>query len=131
MNILGRKNADDFEAKLIGGLGRYNVKVLAYKSKASGVVRVIFDPFADFVFNKGDILISGIARLEFIHIIKASAIVTDADGNFRHATIIARELGITGIVSTKNAKNILIDGDTIEVYAVECEIKNPFQTGAE
>lgn len=50
---------------------------------------------------------------------KACAIVTDEGGVTCHAAIVSRELGIPCIVGTKNATQILHNGDLIKVDAVQ------------
>ena len=48
---------------------------------------------------------------------KASAFVTDEGGITCHAAIIARELKKPCIIGTKNATQVLHDGDLVEVDA--------------
>lgn len=49
---------------------------------------------------------------------KCSAIITDAGGILSHAAIIARELSKPCVIGTSNATNIIKDGSTVEVDAV-------------
>ena len=56
----------------------------------------------------------------------AVALVTDLGGVTSHPAILARELGIPAVVSTRNATEtiqdgtlILVDGDTGEVYELD------------
>ena len=57
-------------------------------------------------------------RPEFLPAMKkASAIVTDEGGITSHAAIVSRELGIPCIIGTKNATEILKNGDLVEVKA--------------
>lgn len=49
--------------------------------------------------------------------IKAFAFVTDEGGITCHAAIVSRELNIPCIIGTKNATQILQDGDLVEVDA--------------
>lgn len=81
-------------------------------------MRIIHDPTADNIFHQGDILVTGMTRPEYIHLAKKSAgIITDAGGILSHAAITARELKIPCIIGTKNATQILKDGDLVEVDA--------------
>lgn len=90
----------------------------AYPGKLQWIVRIIHDPTADNVFHQGDILVTGMTRPEYIHLAKKSAgIITDAGGILSHAAITARELKIPCIIGTKNATQILKDGDIVEVDA--------------
>jgi len=69
-------------------------------------------------FNKGDILVTGMTRPEFIPLMKKSAaVVTDEGGITCHAAIVSRELGIPCVIGTKIGTRILKDGDLIEVDA--------------
>ncbi|PIZ95210.1 MAG: hypothetical protein COX81_01540 [Candidatus Magasanikbacteria bacterium CG_4_10_14_0_2_um_filter_37_12] len=99
--------------------GKKEIKgVSAYQGIAIGTVRIIPDPHQIGTFNKGDILITGMTRPEFLPVMKkASAIVTDAGGILCHAAISARELKIPCVVGTQLASSIFHDGDTIKVDA--------------
>lgn len=89
-----------------------NVKIIKNASKDSGK------------FNKGDILVTGMTRVEFVPLLKkASAIITDEGGITCHAAIISRELKIPCIIGTRIATNVLKDGDLIEVDAKKGIIK--------
>lgn len=90
----------------------------AYKGKATGKVRVVWDPDNSKDFKKGDILVTNMTRVEFLPIMKKSAaIITDAGGVLCHAAITARELKIPCIIDTKIATRVLRDGDLVEVDA--------------
>lgn len=91
----------------------------AYKGKAKGQVRIVWKP-ADpsIIFEKGDILVTGMTRPEFLPLMKkAGAFVTDAGGILSHAAIVAREIGKPCIIGTKIATKVLKDGDLVEVDA--------------
>lgn len=88
------------------------------KGKVSGRVHIISrrDQFDD--FKKGDILVTGMTRPEFVPLMKKSlAIITDEGGITCHAAIVSRELGIPCIIGTKIATQVLKDGDLVEVDA--------------
>lgn len=69
-------------------------------------------------FQKGEILVTGMTRPEFVPAMsKAIAIVTDEGGITSHAAVISRELGIPCIIGTKNATKVLNNGDLVEVNA--------------
>lgn len=89
---------------------------VAYPGKASGIVRVIFDPKKAKNFNNGDILVSGMTRPEFLPIIKkAAGFITDSGGMLCHAAIVARELKKPCIIGTMIATKELKDGDAVEL----------------
>jgi phosphoenolpyruvate synthase/pyruvate phosphate dikinase len=66
----------------------------------------------------GQVLVSQITAPELMPAIKkAIAIVTDIGGMLSHAAIISRELNIPCVIGTKNASEVLKDGDIVEVDA--------------
>lgn len=68
--------------------------------------------------NDGDILVTGMTNPQMIPMLKkASAIVTDEGGITCHAAIISRELRKPCIVGTRNATQVLRDGDLVKVDA--------------
>ena len=68
--------------------------------------------------SKGDILVAVTTHPDYVPAMqKSSAIVTDEGGVTSHAAIVSREIGIPCVVGTKNATQILKDGDLIEVDA--------------
>ena len=92
--------------------------ICGYPGKVKGIARIVPDPFKVKKFNRGDILITGMTRPEFIPLIeKASAIVTESGGILSHAAITARELKKPCVVGTKIATKILKNGDMVEVDA--------------
>jgi pyruvate,water dikinase len=54
---------------------------------------------------------------------KACAIITNEGGLACHAAIISRELGLPAIIGTRNATNVLKNGDEIEMNMKTGEIK--------
>jgi len=96
----------------------------AYKGQVIGTVRIILDPLKKNTFNKGDILVTGMTRPEYMpYIAKASAVITDAGGILCHAAITAREMKIPTIVGTEKATKVLKDGDKVEVDATNGTVK--------
>ncbi|HCU70492.1 MAG TPA: hypothetical protein DIC35_01910, partial [Candidatus Moranbacteria bacterium] len=66
----------------------------------------------------GDVLVTSMTNPQMIPMLKkASAIVTDEGGITCHAAIISRELKKPCIVGTKNATQVLKNGDMVEVDA--------------
>ncbi len=67
--------------------------------------------------QKGDILVTKMTDPDWVPYMRlASAIVTDEGGITSHAAIVSRELGIPAIVGTRNATQLMKDG---EYYTVD------------
>lgn len=92
---------------------------IAYKGIARGRVKIVFNPSeVSQSFIKGDILVTGMTRPDFLPLLrKAAGFITDSGGILSHAAIIARELKKPCIIGTKIATKVLCDGDLIEVNA--------------
>ena len=70
--------------------------------------------------EKGDIIVSPMTDPYYLPaMVKAGAIITDEGGILSHAAIVSRELGVPGVIGTKNATKVLKDGDLVEVDADE------------
>ena len=94
--------------------------MVASRGHAKGIVRIIHDPHAEqaHAMRDNDILVTSMTRPEFLPLMKkAAAIVTDEGGISCHAAIVARELGKPCIIGTRNATQVLHDGDLVEVDA--------------
>jgi pyruvate,water dikinase len=64
----------------------------------------------------GDVLVAVETNPEYtLAILRASAIVTDVGGMLSHPAIVARELGIPGVVGTREATKVLEDGMEVVV----------------
>lgn len=91
---------------------------IANKGKINGVVKVIFDNSELDKISRGDILVTAMTTPDFVPAMeKAAAFVTDEGGLLCHAAIISREMNKPCIIGTKNATQILKDGDVVEVDA--------------
>ncbi len=105
-----RSSKIDIQNEIIGQI--------AYKGNIKGKVKIVLNQETFSEFKKGEILVTGMTRPEFVPLMKkASAIITDEGGITCHAAIIARELKKPCIIGTKNATQILKDGDLVEVDA--------------
>lgn len=94
--------------------------VPAFPGKITGIAKVINDPKNGHLLKKGEILVSGMTRPEFLPIMKrASAFVTDSGGILCHAAIVAREMKKPCVTGTKIATKFFKDGDIIEVDATK------------
>lgn len=90
----------------------------AFPGKVKGKV-VVYQSWTDTIeLNEGDILVTGMTNPLMVPFIKkAGAIVTDEGGIICHAAIISREMKKPCITGTKNATQLLKDGDFVEVDA--------------
>jgi pyruvate,water dikinase len=87
-----------------------------------GVVRVINDLSEASKFNAGEVLVTDITDPDWEPLMKkASAIVTNKGGRTCHAAIVAREIGVSAIVGTTDATEILKDGVEVSVCCAEGE----------
>jgi phosphoenolpyruvate synthase/pyruvate phosphate dikinase len=92
--------------------------IIGSKGLARGRVKIIYTNRDLPKIKLGDILVAAMTRQDFVPVMrKAKAIITDEGGVICHAAIIARELKIPAIVGTKNATQVLHDGDLVEVDA--------------
>ena len=88
--------------------------------KATGRVKVVRKISELGKVEKGDILVAKMTTPDYMMAIhRAVAIVTDEGGITCHAAIVSREFNIPCIVATKNATQVLSDGDLVEVNADE------------
>jgi phosphohistidine swiveling domain-containing protein len=88
------------------------------KGKVRGRARIVLNVNSKHGFQKGEILVTGMTRPEYVPLMKqAAGIVTDEGGITCHAAIVSRELGIPCVIGTKFATHILKDGDLVEVDA--------------
>jgi len=96
------------------------------KGKVRGKASVIPAFYAEFEkmvkfmekMPKGNVLIATTTSPELmVAVSKASAIVTDEGGLGSHAAIVSRELGIPCVVGTRDATQVIHDGDEVEVDA--------------
>ncbi len=87
-----------------------------------GVVKVIRDLSEASRFNAGEVLVTDITDPDWEPLMKkAAAVVTNKGGRTCHAAIVAREIGVSTIVGTSNATEVLKDGVEITVCCAEGE----------
>ncbi len=117
--ILEGKNFVDLMESIIGIENKNEIKGMsAYGGVVRGNVRIVFDPSGANNFQKGDILVAGMTRPEYLNLMEqSSAFVTDAGGLLSHAAIVAREMKKPCIVGTNSATKVLKNGDWVEVDA--------------
>ncbi|QQG53061.1 MAG: hypothetical protein HY931_02795 [Candidatus Falkowbacteria bacterium] len=94
------------------------------KGTAVGSARIIYSSRDFHLFKKGEILVTGMTRPEFVPLMKlAKAIITDEGGITCHAAIVSRELKKPCIIGTKFATKKIKDGDKLEVNANKGVVK--------
>ncbi|MGZ4068353.1 MAG: phosphoenolpyruvate synthase, partial [Bacteroidia bacterium] len=118
------------------GKERNTIKSYRLKSKAnaivtgravgnkivSGIARIINDPKEGNKLAEGEILVTDNTSPDWNTVLKkASVIVTNKGGRTSHASIVARELGLSAVVGTGNATALIKDGDEITVSCAEGE----------
>lgn len=119
--VIPRNKAQKYFDKIHKEEGIHEIKGLAAQQ---GIVRgrakiIRLDKELNKI-ERGDIMVAVTTHPEYITKMQiAQAIVTDEGGITCHAAIVAREMGIPCIVGTKNATQILKDGDLIEVNATK------------
>ncbi|MFM8431988.1 MAG: phosphoenolpyruvate synthase [Bacteroidota bacterium] len=85
-------------------------------SIVSGTVKIIRGIEDANSVKPGDILVAEITHPDWNTMLrKAICIITDKGGRTSHASIVARELGITAVVGTENATKVLKDGQVVTV----------------
>ncbi len=91
---------------------------IAIRGKVSGRAVCVETEKDLYKVQQGDILITHMTNPNYAPIFsKIKAIVTEEGGVLCHSAIIARELKIPCIISTKIALNVFEDGDVVEVDA--------------
>ncbi len=93
-----------------------------------GVVKIIHDLSEACRFNAGEVLVTDITDPNWEPLMKkAAAVVTNKGGRTCHAAIVAREIGVSTIVGTSNAMDVLQDGVEVTVCCAEGEKGNVYQ----
>ncbi|MBI2548735.1 hypothetical protein HYW21_05280 [Candidatus Woesearchaeota archaeon] len=106
-----KKHKDGEEIKEVTGM-------CASIGKVSGVVHICRSLADIKEIKKGEILVTGMTRPEFVPAMqKAAAIVTDEGGITSHAAVISRELKKPCVIGTKIATKVLKNGMFVEVNA--------------
>jgi pyruvate,water dikinase len=94
----------------------------------AGKARVINDVKHLGDFQPGEVLVADTTTPDWEPIMKtAAAIVTNRGGRTCHAAIVSRELGIPAIVGSKNATEVIKDGQAITISCAEGETGNVYQ----
>ena len=90
----------------------------ANKGIVRGIVRIILGSKDFHKLSPGEILVTTMTSVDFVPVMeRAAAFVTNEGGITSHASIVAREMNKPCIIGTKNATQVLKDGDMVEVDA--------------
>ena len=66
--------------------------------------------------NQGDILVTDNAGPDWVPVFPMlGALILDSGANFQHASLICREYGIPCVIQTKEATNVVADGQRVSV----------------
>ena len=107
--IQGQNSSGEVVSGLIAGFS-------ACKGVVTGIARIVLSSHDFHKMQAGDILVAPMTSVDFVPIMKmAGAFVTNEGGITSHASIVAREMNKPCIIGTKNATQIIKDGDYIEV----------------
>ncbi len=111
------KKTKKSDCKIIKGLA-------ANCGKTRGCVKIVCTEKDLCKIKKGDVMVAALAIPWYLPAIKkAAAIITDEGGITCHAAVVSREMKVPCIVCTKNATEVLHDGDEIEVDADKGTVK--------
>ncbi len=98
--------------------------IVAQRGIVQGRVSVVRHFRDVYKIKEGDILVANTTHPNYLMAMrKAAAFITDEGGIASHAAIVAREMKKPCIVGTKNATQILKDGDTVEVDAEKGRVR--------
>lgn len=98
--------------------------LVAQRGIVQGKVSVVRHFKDVYKIKEGDILVANTTHPNYLMAMKkAAAFITDEGGIASHAAIVAREMKKPCIVGTKNATQILKDGDVVEVNAMTGTVK--------
>ncbi|MFI5141581.1 MAG: phosphoenolpyruvate synthase [Bacteroidia bacterium] len=94
----------------------------------SGIARIIKSPSEGYKLKEGEILVTDTTNPDWNAVIKkASVIVTNKGGRTSHASIIAREFGLSAVVGTLNATHLIKDGQQITVSCAEGDVGKVYE----
>jgi len=86
--------------------------------RATGRVRILRTTHDGHLLHDGEVLVAEMTSPDWVPTMRrAAAIVTDQGGTTCHAAIVARELGLPGVVGTGSATTALHDGQLVTVDA--------------
>ena len=121
--VQSRRQAGVFKSYRVKSKGRTLATGLSIgEAVTTGRVCLIDTPADINRFVDGAILVTRTTDPDWVPIMRrAAAIVTDHGGRTSHAAIVSRELGLTAIVGTGNATELLHDEQEVTVSCAEGE----------
>ncbi|MGB8818868.1 MAG: phosphoenolpyruvate synthase [Rhizobiaceae bacterium] len=119
--VQSRHEASQFKSYTIKNKGKLLLSGLGIGDAViAGKVCLIENPRDIARFTDGSILVTSTTDPDWVPIMKrASAIITDHGGRTSHAAIVSRELGLSAIVGTLNATELLHDLQEVTVSCAE------------
>ncbi|PAX60068.1 phosphoenolpyruvate synthase [Brunnivagina elsteri CCALA 953] len=104
----------------------------SHPHSSKNITQDVLTPYIPAQLPNNTILVVPSITVDWLHLLhNISGIITEQGGMTSHAAILARELGIPAIVNVnrateliKNGEQLLIDGDTGEIYRVNSHISN-------
>jgi len=92
-----------------------NVASRGDEAIVTGKIKIVLNPRKESI-EEDEILVTSMTRPEFVPLMrKARAIITNEGGITSHAAIVAREMNKPCIIGTKNATEVLKNGDEVEL----------------
>ena len=115
--VVSRRSPKVLESYTLTGSGTVLATGKAVGEKvATGLVRVVSAARDLSSFRPGEVLVAHATSPDWEPVMKtAGAIVTDHGGRTCHAAIVARELGLPGVVGTENATTVLRTGTRVTI----------------
>jgi pyruvate,water dikinase len=81
-----------------------------------GTVKILKSPKDFGKVNDGDVIVVYASNpLWSVPLLKAGALIAEVGGILCHAALVAREMGVPGIVNIENITELLKDGDRVKV----------------
>jgi pyruvate,water dikinase len=92
-------------------------------SIVTGVARILHSPAEGYKLREGEILVTDTTSPDWNAVLrKAAVIVTNKGGRTSHASIVARELGLSAVVGCLNATEMIRDGQELTVSCAEGDV---------
>jgi phosphohistidine swiveling domain-containing protein len=105
-----------------------NIKIIpgktAFKGKVSGKVRIVLDANDFPKVEEGDILVTSQTTPEYLSsLYKVRGFIVDEDSLTSHAMLYAKALKLPSLIGTNFARNVLQDGELVELDATSGFVK--------
>jgi len=88
-----------------------------------GIVKILKSPEDFDKVNEGDVIVVYASSPAWtVPLLKAGALIAEVGGILCHAALVAREMGVPGIVNIENVTNLLKDGDRVKVVGEDGKV---------